>query len=133
MHPDITTTEDIKRLVDTFYSKVNQDDRLGYIFNTVAQINWDDHLTNMYNFWESVLLGGTAFKGHVMQKHIALNKKEALSSGDFDRWIQLWQQTVDELFSGPTADDARKRASHIRALMFYKINKGPGIHPNRSV
>lgn len=129
MRSDITNIEDIKQLVDTFYSKVNKDERLGYIFNTIAQIDWEEHLPNMYNFWESILFGGTAFKGHVMQKHIQLNRKEPLSSGDFDRWLQLWGETVDQLFSGPLADEAKKRASHIRTLMFYKINKGPGLHP----
>ena len=55
---DIQTREDIRRLVDAFYEKINRDELLGPIFNQVAKVDWAAHLPTMYRFWESMLLGG---------------------------------------------------------------------------
>ena len=121
MKPDITNIDDIKQLVDSFYNKVNKDHRLGHIFNKVALVNWEEHLPKMYSFWETVLLGKISFKGNPMEKHIQLNKKENLNADDFERWLQLWYQSIDELFSGTLADLAKKKAATMQTLIFAKI------------
>ncbi len=109
--PDITTHDDIKELIDTFYTKVQTDDVLGYIFNEVAQVDWPHHLPKMYAFWEFLLLGSAdAYRGNPMQKHAELHAIYPLKVAHFDRWVALFQQTVDELFAGPTADSAKFRA-----------------------
>ena len=35
----------------------------------------------------------------------------------FDRWLQLFNQTIDELFEGQIAENARKRAASIARIM----------------
>ncbi|WP_367274609.1 group III truncated hemoglobin [uncultured Lutibacter sp.] len=48
---DINNREDIELLVNKFYEKVKVDETIGYIFNEIANINWDKHLPKMYDFW----------------------------------------------------------------------------------
>jgi hemoglobin len=111
MKPDITTSEDIRTLIDVFYEKVQSDELIGYIFNDVAHVDWSHHLPVMYAFWEFLLLGTPdAYRGNPIQKHFELHAKHRLKAEYFDRWLALFQGTIDELFDGPTAKDAKFRA-----------------------
>ncbi len=114
MKPDISTPADIRALIDSFYQKVQSDEVIGFIFNDVAHVNWAHHLPIMYAFWEFLLLGTPdAYRGNPIQKHFDLHQKIPLKSEYFDRWLSLFQATVDELFEGPKAVDAKFRAFSI--------------------
>ena len=107
---DITTPEDVKLLIDSFYEKVVADDVIGYIFNDIAHVDWSHHLPVMYSFWEFLLLNTPdAYRGNPIQKHIDLHQKVSLKIEHFDRWVQLFQSTVDAHFEGPTAENAKFR------------------------
>lgn len=110
MKPDIKFREDIEILINTFYEKVKADPLIGFIFNDVARVDWPQHLPVMYDFWEFLLLDGRNYTGNPIQKHLDLHLKEPLRAEYFDRWLSLFQATVDELFSGQKADDAKFRA-----------------------
>ena len=118
---DIESREDIHKLVDSFYAEVRQDDVIAYLFNEVAQLNWNLHLPKIYSFWDSMLLGAASYKGNPMIKHLELHQKEKLSEKHFDRWIELWEKHVDTLFEGETAKLAKARARSIKDLMMFKI------------
>ena len=109
MQKDISTPNDIKILVDTFYNSVKSDAIIGYIFTDVAKVNWDDHLPRMYKFWEFALLGTAVYKGNPMMKHIALNAKASLTKQHFEQWVHLWEATVDRFFEGEIANRAKER------------------------
>jgi len=121
MKPDISSKEDIKLLVDTFYNKVQTNATLGYIFNDVAKLNWDEHLPKMYSFWGSLLLQEHSYQGNPMQIHVELSKITTMSSVEFSEWINLFYQTVDELFEGEIASEAKIRAANIARLMQHRI------------
>ena len=40
----------------------------------------------------------------------------------FNEWLRLFNQTVDELFEGERAEEAKIRAGNVARLMNYKIN-----------
>lgn len=121
MKPDISSKEDIKLLVDTFYNKVQANTTLGYIFNDVAKLNWDEHLPKMYSFWGSLLLQEHTYAGNPMQIHVELSKITTMSLVEFSEWINLFYQTVNELFEGEIASEAKTRAANIARLMQHKI------------
>lgn len=123
MKPDISTANDIKRLVDTFYAQVQSDMIIGPIFNTVMGVDWDVHLPNMYSFWEFALLGTTIFKGNPMKAHKTINAKVPLTSVHFERWISLWNSTIDNLFEGEVAQKAKDRAELMKITMLIKLNQ----------
>jgi hemoglobin len=111
MKPDITTPADIRALIDNFYEKVQADDVIGFIFNDIAHVNWAHHLPIMYAFWEFLLLGTPdAYRGNPIQKHFDLHQKIPLKAAYFDRWLSLFQGSIDELFEGPGAENAKFRA-----------------------
>lgn len=113
MKTDITSSEDIKSLVDGFYEKVKADDVIGFIFNDVAQVDWPKHLPKMYAFWEFLLLGKDTYQGNPMEVHKKLHSIIPLTEEHFTRWLQLFHETVDENFEGLVAEDAKNRSSLI--------------------
>ncbi len=119
--PDIENAADIRLLVDTFYDKVRSNAVIGYIFNDVANVDWEHHLPKMYAFWGSILLGEHSYSGHPMSTHIELSKKTSLAEKEFSEWLLLFTQTVDELFTGEKAHEAKLRAANIARLMLHKI------------
>lgn len=114
---DITTLNDIKHLVDSFYTKVQKDSLIGDIFNRVIQDNWPVHLEKMYRFWQTVLLEEHTYSGSPFTPHAKL----PIGKAHFERWLALFNQTVDELFKGEKADEAKWRANKMAELFQLKI------------
>lgn len=121
MPGDITRDEDIQLLVNSFYDKVKHDAIIGYIFNTIIGQDWRHHLPIMYQFWGTILLNKAGYKGNVIQKHVDLDKKIELQKEHYERWLSLWQETVDELYQGPGADEAKNKASMMLHLISMKV------------
>lgn len=114
---DIATETDIKLLVDTFYDNVNQDELLSPVFNDFAQVDWQHHLPIMYRFWSTVLFGSMAYKGQPFPKHLRL----PVDRQHFSRWISLFTQTVDILFEGEKATEAKQKATSIAQIFQMKM------------
>ena len=123
MKNDIQNKEDIKLMVDTFYGKVQASPVLGFIFNDIAGIDWDTHLPHMYKFWGGVLFGENEFRGNPMIKHIVLSRKTEMGEIQFDEWLRLFSETVEDLFEGPRADEAVARAKMIAKAFLFNINQ----------
>ena len=121
MKHDIQSHEDIQQMVDHFYAKVLKSDLLAYIFNDIAKVNWERHMPVMYAFWSSILLDEQTYVGNPMIKHIALSKHTPMTHLEFGAWLALFRETVDELFEGHVANEAKSRAEQIARLMEYKI------------
>ncbi|AWG20100.1 globin [Flavobacterium faecale] len=115
---DIKTLDDIKLLVNTFYAKVQKDELIGPIFNDKIRDRWPEHLEKMYGFWQTILLevhsySGSPFPPH---KHLPVEKEH------FNEWMAIFTETVDTLFQGPIADEAKFRAKNMADMFHYKIN-----------
>jgi hemoglobin len=117
---DIQNKDDIKVLVDAFYAKVNEDELLSPIFNQIAKVNWEAHLPRMYQFWASLLLDANEYRGQPFDKHA--EHSDHIHAKHFDRWILLFNQTIDELFEGEKAKLAKTRAQSIGAIFQYKLD-----------
>ena len=121
---DISSRDDIVHLVDTFYERVGRDGLLGPIFNDIAHVDWVHHLPRMYDFWDSVLFGRTAFKGNPLAVHRALAQLTPLTGREFTAWLTLFHGTVDDLFAGAIATQAKIRASRIATTMQLHLADG---------
>lgn len=106
---DIENLDDIKRMVDLFYGKVRKDKLIGPIFNEKIQNHWPEHLSKLYSFWQGLLLGERTYTGFPFPPHAQL----PINKLHFDRWLTLFTETVNELFVGPVADEAKDRAYRI--------------------
>lgn len=115
---DIETREDCEQLVRAFYGTAMGDPLIGFIFTDVAQLDLEAHIPQMTSFWETVLLDTKSYSGSAFGPHVALNEKVELREGHFERWLQLWFGTVDELFAGERANAAKVHALRVaRAFM----------------
>ena len=110
MKPDISNRDDIMKLIDQFYSRVKTDPIIGTFFTKVAQVNWDEHLPQMYDFWESVLFSRNIFSGNPLRKHQELNQKMPLTMLHFEHWIEIFNNTVDDLFIGENSNKIKQNA-----------------------
>ena len=115
---DIQSEGDIKQLVDEFYRRVRKDDLIGPIFNTVIGDDWSHHLPIMYRFWSSILLGANTYHGNPLSVHFKLD----ISAEHFERWLSYFEPTVDDLFEGEVAEEAKKRARSIAFIMNSKLS-----------
>ncbi|HVI43303.1 MAG TPA: group III truncated hemoglobin [Chitinophaga sp.] len=120
---EIASREDIELLVNSFYDKVKADDLIGFIFNDIAKVDWPHHLPIMYDFWESLLLDTGKYGRNAMEPHFELNKKIQLQPAHFGRWLQLFEATISEHFTGEKAELAVTRARSIKGIMSLKMEK----------
>jgi len=119
---DIVTRQDVKHLVVTFYQKVRTDDTLGPIFNQIIS-NWEEHFELLTDFWETQLFLKRKYNGNPVSAHQDVDFKinNAVTSEHFGLWLNLWFETIDELFLGETAWIAKNRAQKMSTMLFLKI------------
>lgn len=118
---DITTKADIALLVKSFYSKVMADPLISHFF-TETDFSLEKHLPVITSFWETILLDVVTYSGNPMLKHIKMNENMPLKVAHFNRWLQIWEETIRQNFFGERADEALKRGRNIAQLMDFKIN-----------
>lgn len=132
MKKDIENMDDIKLLVNSFYEKIKQDDVLGHIFNDLMNVNWDKHLPKMYDFWDNIVFQTGNYKGRPFPPHMDVNEKETLTYKHFNRWLELFFVTVDELFEGVKANEIKFKASNIKEVWEHKMNFINSVHTDSS-
>ncbi|MGN7785070.1 group III truncated hemoglobin [Niabella sp. 22666] len=115
---DIQSLEDIRLLVNSFYTSVRNNELLGPIFNERIGERWPEHLEKMYRFWQTVLLDDHTYFGSPFPPHAQLPVDQL----HFDTWLQLWYDTVDQYFQGKKADEAKWRGDKMAAMFLYKIS-----------
>jgi hemoglobin len=111
---DIQTRADIEKLVNAFYAKVQTDVLLAPVF---SHIDWPKHLPLMCDFWSLTLLGDPGYRNNMVQKHLGLPIKPE----HFNRWLSLFNSTVDELFAGEKAAEAKSRAYSMAVVIQVKL------------
>jgi hemoglobin len=121
MKKDIKTREDIEMLVRKFYDKVKEDPLIGVVFTEIFKVNWEKHLSVMFDFWENTLFFTGSYTGNPMQVHQHIHRIFPLEETHFQRWVLLFNSTVDELFKGEKAELARQRAISISTVMKLKL------------
>jgi hemoglobin len=114
----IYALDDIKKLVDAFYAKVREDTLLGPIFNKVIQDKWPEHLEKLYCFWQTVLLEEHTYYGSPFSPHLRL----PVEKEHFDRWLSLFDETLDDFYTGEKVTEAKWRASKMAEMFYYKID-----------
>jgi hemoglobin len=100
MKSDIEGVESIRNLIDIFYARAGNDDLLQPIFASLANPNL--HKDALYKYWEETLLNDGKIQ-NCLPEHIEL----MFSPKHFIRWLTIFLQTIDSLYSGPTAEKAK--------------------------
>lgn len=112
--PDIQNKEDVKKFVDAFYQKVALDQLLGPVFAAkIPNGDWTVHLERMYGFWNTILFDVREYSGNPFSQHASL----PIDGQHFQRWLDLFNATIDEQFAGEHAEEVKERA-HKMGLLF---------------
>lgn len=112
---DVTDRHDIALLVRTFYTHAFADPLLGPVFVDIAHLDLDVHLPIMCDFWETVLFQAGKYHGNALWLHRELHARAHLTPEHFNRWLTIWTQTIDSLYTGLNADRAKLQAERIGA------------------
>lgn len=125
---DIENREDLLLLLQAFYTKALNDDTIGHFFTDVVHLDLQVHIPVIADFWETILLNGRSYTGNAILPHLHINKLSPMEDKHFNRWLQLYSQTIDTLFQGQTAETAKQRALSIATIMRIKIKNPSGIN-----
>ncbi len=108
--------EDIVRLVDAFYDKVQRDAVLGPVFNPVVH-DWPEHKATLVKFWSSVALGTREYRGNPMAVHRPL----PINDDHFGRWLGLWRGTLQDVLTPEQAELMYDHALRIASSLRYGL------------
>ncbi|MEO8933606.1 MAG: group III truncated hemoglobin [Xanthomarina sp.] len=123
---DITTREDVHLLVSSFYAKVRKDPFLGPFFNRVIK-DWDEHIEKLTTFWETSLFTTrrleNKYYGNPLAVHIEVDQEnnQSITQVHFGAWLNLWFETINELYEGEYALKAQQKARKMSTFMFMNI------------
>ena len=124
---DISSRADIDLLMRNFYSRAMADPVIGYLFTDVARLDLEHHLPVIGDFWESTLFGTGVYARHRRNPlliHAALDAKETLRPEHFARWLELFNDSVDEAFRGSRATFAKQRGAAVAARFQQYLGTG---------
>lgn len=123
---DITTREDVHLLVSSFYAKVRKDPFLGPFFNRVIK-DWGEHIEKLTTFWETSLFTTrrleNKYYGNPLAVHIEVDQEnnQSITQVHFGAWLNLWFETINELYEGEYALKAQQKARKMSTFMFMNI------------
>jgi len=119
---DIVERKDIKHLVVAFYKKVRKHNTLGPIFNQIIS-DWEGHFELLTDFWETQLFLNRKYHGNPVSSHQVVDEKmnNSVTLEHFGLWLNIWFETIDELYEGETAWIAKNRAQKMSTMLFLKI------------
>ncbi len=121
MKQDILTREDIDYIVTVFYDKIKQDEELSQFFTEIVSVDWVKHINLMSSFWENILFYTGEYDGNPLIAHKNFNEKKETNFMHFKRWLDLFEETINEKFEGPNAIKMKNHAHAISMVMVKKI------------
>lgn len=119
---DIESREDVVQVLNAFYTKAFQDELIGRFFTEVVPLDLKSHIPRIADFWEAILFGSRAYRKNVMEVHQHIHQLSRINKEHLDRWVTLFQETVDQFFSGEKATLMKQRGRSIATLMDVKLN-----------
>src|SRR5690349_22727624 len=96
---DIRNRDDLVILLTAFYEKAVHDDVIGHFFTEVVPLDMKTHIPVIADFWETILLNGRSYQKNAMLPHERINSLRRMEEKHFHRWLELFNSTVDALFS----------------------------------
>jgi hemoglobin len=130
---ELDSRAEIHDLVVGFYREIVFDDLLGPVFGEVAEVDWSVHIPKLIDYWCRVLLREPGYDGYILDAHRHVHGLEPLRIEHFDRWYALWAEAVDERWTGPVAEAAKRHAARTGAVLARRLLevtwKAPGADP----
>jgi len=126
---DLLDVDDVETLVRRFYGNVAQDELLGPMFNTVARVDWNEHIAKLTNFWSRTLFGVGDYLGNPLAAHQRVHQQVEYTAAHFERWLDLFEDAVDGGWKGENAAKVKRIARKVARLHSVKLIGCPYEHP----
>lgn len=123
---DIETRTDIEKLMTAFYDKAYANETIGFFFTEITHLNLENHLPVIVDFWESTLLNQYKYFNNALSAHEHIHRMYPFEDLHFNTWVDLFCESVDELFVGAVASKAKQKATSVASAMkiiFSNVNK----------
>jgi hemoglobin len=123
---DLDTEAEIFEMVTRQYSDVVQDDLLSPYFTFgPGYLDWQAHIASVTDYWCHVVLYAPDYSIDVIESHRHLHEHQEFTPALFDRWLDIFVDTVNGGWTGPNATWATKRATGMaRAMALRFLGKG---------
>lgn len=122
---DLDTPDEVAEMVRRFYQGVAQDELLGPMFNDVAQVDWSEHLPKLTRFWCRALLGIEGYQGNPFRAHQLVSDRSPFTTAHFQRWLEMFRETVEEGWKGPYADRILDIAHRVAEVHHHQLVEVP--------
>ena len=122
MKSDIQNRDDLSKLIHSFYDKIRADEEIGHFFNETIS-DWDAHLEKLTDFWENNLFGNRKYFGNPILAHVEVDQKfnQSISPNIFGLWLNIWFETLEELFEGENVETLKFRARKMGTVFLSAI------------
>lgn len=123
MKKDIEDRNDIYQLVKVFYVKLMKDELMAHFFIDFENpTHLEEHLQVLVDFWDNMLFYSGTYQKNAMKPHLDLQTTKPFKKIHFNQWLIHFNSSVDELFEGQNAHNAKTRALSIATVMEIKIS-----------
>ena len=127
---DLDDPTEIAEMVRRFYADVAQDDLLAPVFHDVARVDWSEHLPKLTAFWCRVLLSQPGYEGNPYRSHRVVHERRPFTATHFERWLELFRETLDGGWSGPKVVAAKAFANKVAMVHAKQLVGRPVVHPS---
>ena len=117
---DIRTRLDLERLLYNFYAIATKDEMIGHHFDG---IDMEAHLPGFVDFWSKTLFDKPGYFGNPLLVHEKIHAKSKLDAAQFERWLEIFRSTVDELYAGKNAEEAKEKAAVIARSLNERLSR----------
>ena len=107
---DLDNRAAIELMVRNFYRDAATDDLLGPIFAGM-HVDWPAHIAKLTDFWSFLVLRERGYTGQPLRAHEPVHERFPFAQAHYERWLELFVDTVDDSFRGPGAELAKQRAA----------------------
>lgn len=125
---DLDDPDEIAEMVRRFYQDVAQDDLLGPMFNDVARVDWSTHLPKLVDFWCRALLSRPGYSGNPYRAHQHIHAQAPFTRAHFERWLDLFHDTLDLGWSGPKTEHAKALARKVAMVHSKGLTGDPVVY-----
>ncbi|MGV6845162.1 MAG: group III truncated hemoglobin [Lutibacter sp.] len=120
---ELQNRSDLYSLVSLFYKKLLNDSELNIFFNHLNDNKLlEKHLQILVNFWDHSLFYSGTYQKNALRPHLLLNKTKPFKIAHFNKWLKLFNESVDELFIGEQAFSIKSKALSIATIMKVKMD-----------
>ena len=120
---DIATRQDILLILQSFYSKLLEDNEINFFFTRITSVDQhlEEHFETLATFWEQSLFLKGGYSNNMFQIHKDIHEKHSFSKEHFEIWLNHLNSSIDSNFQGKIAEQMKTNALNMATVMQIKL------------